>query len=186
MHTMIALFRGINVGGNNKLRMADLSDLLAELGLRQVRTYIQSGNVVFQSDDQNLTDLSQQISRKVGDRYGFTPYVLLLDPQALTEAAAKNPFPAGEAEPKSLHLFFLASIPTEPDLAALESIKIPTEQFKLMGKVFYLHAPDGVGRSKLAAKAEKLLGVEVTARNWNTVVKLIAMTTDPHNQDTTP
>ncbi len=176
MQTIIALFRGINVGGNNKLRMADLSKLLEELGLRQVKTYIQSGNIVFQSDDQNLSDLSQQISRTVGERFGFTPYVLLLDHQALAKAAAQNPFSAAQAEPKSLHFFFMATVPTDPDLTTLESIKTPTEQFKLIDKVFYLHAPDGVGRSKLAAKAEKLLGVEATARNWNTVAKLIEMT----------
>ncbi len=176
MQTIIALLRGINVGGKNRLRMADLTDLLAELGLRHIQTYIQSGNVLFQSEDPDLAHLADQISRLVGDRCGFTPSVLLLTAQALTEAAAHNPFPAAEAEPKSLHLFFLATAPTNPDLAEMARIKTPTEQFSLLGNVFYLHAPDGIGRSKLAAKAEKLLGVNATARNWNTVAKLISMT----------
>lgn len=179
MQTIIALFRGINVGGKNRLRMADLTDLLADLGLRHIQTYIQSGNVLFQSEDPDLAHLADQISRLVGERCGFIPSVLLLTAQALTEAAAQNPFPAGEAEPKSLHLFFLASAPTAPDLAALESIKTATEQFRLVGNVFYLYAPDGVGRSKLAANVEKLLGVEATARNWNTVSKLVEMTAPP-------
>ncbi len=175
MQTVIALLRGINVGGNNKLPMADLTDLLAELGLRHIQTYIQSGNVLFQSGDPDLARLADQISRLVGERCGFTPSVLLLTVPALTAAAARNPFPAAAAEPKSLHLYFLAATPENPDLAGMESIKAPTEQFRLIGDVLYLHAPDGIGRSKLAAKAEKLLGVAATARNWRTVSKLLDM-----------
>jgi uncharacterized protein (DUF1697 family) len=180
MNTLIALLRGINVGGRNKLRMADLTDLLQELGLSRIKTYIQSGNVVFQcQEDRDLAKLSAQISQAIAERHGFTPFVLLLTAQDVNDAVAQNPFPdAGEAEPKTLHLFFLATPPTAPDLAAIESIKSPTEEVKLMDSVFYLHAPDGIGRSKLAAKVEKLLGVDATARNWNTVSKLIAMTAD--------
>jgi uncharacterized protein (DUF1697 family) len=86
-----------------------------------------------------------------------------------------NPFPEAESEPKTLHVYFLASSPECPDLDALEGIKGERERFVLKDEIFYLHAPDRVGRSKLAANAEKLLGVPATARNWRTVRKVMAM-----------
>lgn len=88
---------------------------------------------------------------------------------------AGNPYPEAEAEPKSLHLFFLDEAPQHPDLKSLEAIKTDSEHFKLAGKVFYLHTPEGFGLSKLAARVEKLLGVAASARNWNTVCKLAEM-----------
>jgi uncharacterized protein (DUF1697 family) len=86
-----------------------------------------------------------------------------------------NPYPEADEEPKSVHLYFLAGDPAEADIAGLEAVRAPAERFHLEGGVFYLHAPDGVGRSKLAAKAERLLGVSATARNWRTVTKLREM-----------
>jgi uncharacterized protein (DUF1697 family) len=86
-----------------------------------------------------------------------------------------NPLPEAESEPKTLHLYFLAAPPERPDLDALEGIKGDRERFVLGDGVFYLHAPDGIGRSKLAANIEKLLGVPATARNWRTVHKVMEM-----------
>jgi uncharacterized protein (DUF1697 family) len=99
----------------------------------------------------------------------------MLSAKKLKKAADANPFPKAEAESKSVHLYFLAKTPKDPDLEALNRLKSGKESFKLMGDVFYLHAPDGIGRSKLAARAEKLIGVEATARNWNSVTKLLEM-----------
>jgi len=93
----------------------------------------------------------------------------------MEKAMASNPFPAAESEPKTLHLYFLASAPQNPDLKMLDSLKKADEQFKLIDNVFYLHTPDGIGRSKLAERAEKALGVAATARNWRTVSKIMAM-----------
>jgi uncharacterized protein (DUF1697 family) len=175
MNTFIALFRGINVGGNNILPMRDLVKVLEGLGLENVKTYIQSGNVVFQSVNTNAFELSQEISATIEITHGFAPQVLLLGMKELQDAIASNPFPEGEREPKTLHLFFLDSIPQNPDLETLESIKTDSEQFELINKVFYLHAPDGIGRSKLAAKVEKAVGVAATARNWRTVSEVMSM-----------
>jgi uncharacterized protein (DUF1697 family) len=175
MNTFIALFRGINVGGNNILPMRDLVKVLEGLGLKNVKTYIQSGNVVFQSVNTNAFELSQEISATIEITHGFAPQVLLLGMKELQDAIASNPFPEGEREPKTLHLFFLDSIPQNPDLETLESIKTDSEQFELINKVFYLHAPDGIGRSKLAAKVEKAVGVAATARNWRTVSEVMSM-----------
>jgi uncharacterized protein (DUF1697 family) len=175
MKTYVALFRGLNVGGNNILPMTDLVALLENIGLRNVRTYVQSGNAVFQSEEEDTSLLSDRIQAAIEESHGFEPQVLLLEPEAVEKAVGSNPFPEAEQEPKTLHVYFLASSPERPDLDALERIKGDRERFVLEDGVFYLHAPDGIGRSKLAAHAEKLLGVPVTARNWRTVRKVMEM-----------
>ena len=149
--------------------------MLNALGADDVKTYIQSGNVVFQSKPEIVTDLARKLGVEIRDRHGFEPNILILNRSEFEKAMADNPFPKAEAEPRSLHLGFLASTPEAPDLNKLESLKKDSEQFRLMGRVFYLHTPEGLGRSKLAARAEKLLGVSMTYRNWNTVYKLKEM-----------
>jgi uncharacterized protein (DUF1697 family) len=175
MKTYIALFRGINVGGRNSLPMKVLVSLLEALGARSVKTYIQSGNAVFQHAEKDPLRLAHRISAEIERRCGFEPHVLLWGAEQMEKAIAENPFPEAESEPKSLHLGFLASAPAAPDLKALESLKKGSERFLLKDNVFYLHAPEGVGRSKLAANAEKLLGVAMTDRNWRTVCKINEM-----------
>lgn len=100
---------------------------------------------------------------------------MLLEKEELERAIAQNPFPEAESEPKTLHLYFLASVPTTPNSEKMGALQADSERFELKESVFYLHAPDGIGRSKLAAKAEQLLGVAATARNWRTVSKLAGM-----------
>jgi uncharacterized protein (DUF1697 family) len=171
----IALFRGINVGGKNKLPMKDLVATLENVGSRDVATYIQSGNAVFRSEEQDSSLLSEEIMATIGERHGFEPRVLVLGSEEMERAMLSNPFPEAESEPKSLHLYFLAAPPERPDLDAFEGIKSDRERFVLADDVFYLHAPDGLGRSKLAANVERLLGVPATARNWRTVRKVMEM-----------
>jgi uncharacterized protein (DUF1697 family) len=176
MAVYIALFRGINVGGRNRLPMRELVQALEGLGLQRIETYIQSGNVVFQSDETITVDLADRMGATIHEWYGFTPQVFVLELGELESAMASNPFRQAESEPKTLHLYFLASVPQNPDLAALESIKGNGERFALVGKVFYLHAPGGIGRSRLAARVERALGVAVTARNWRSVCKIVDIT----------
>lgn len=175
MKTYIALFRGINVGGKNALPMKELVAVLEDLGSRNVKTYIQSGNAVFESKEKDAPRLSNKISVEIKKRRGFEPYVLLLELEDIERAITKNPFPEAESDPKALHAGFLASAPENPNLKTLKSLKRDSERFHLIGNVFYLHAPEGVGRSKLAANAEKLLGVPMTDRNWRTVCKIWEM-----------
>ena len=172
MNTYIALFRGINVGGKNSLPMKELVALLGDMDAKNVRTYIQSGNAVFQSAEKNTSEISKQLAAEIKMRHGFKPHVLLIGLEAINMAIAKNPFPEAEADPSSLHLGFLASTPKNPDLEKLNSLKKSSERFHLSDNVFYLHAPEGVGRSKLAANSKKLLGVPMTDRNWRTVCKI--------------
>ncbi|MEJ2747082.1 MAG: DUF1697 domain-containing protein [Anaerolineae bacterium] len=175
MNTIIALLRGINVGGKNKLPMRELTTILQGLGLANIQTYIQSGNVVFQTNRADLDELAAEIGTAVAQSHGFTPTVMLLEARRLEEAVVANPFPQGESKPKALHFYFLETVPKAPDIAALEIIKTDREQFQLINTVFYLYAPDGIGRSKLAAKVEKALGVRTTARNWRTVNQIMTM-----------
>ncbi len=170
MTTHIALFRGINVGGHHKLPMKELVRILEALGYGAIRTYIQSGNVVFQSDRPCAANDAAEISDAVEASFGFRPGVLLLSRQQLEDAVARNSLPTNEG--KFLHFFFLEREPEKPDLGTLLAIKSDTEKFKLDGRVFFLYTPDGFARSKLAEKVERCLGVPATARNFNTVRKL--------------
>ncbi len=175
MKAYIAFFRGINVGGKNVLPMKELVAVLEDLGAQNVKTYIKTGNAVFASPEKNLSRLSNKISSEIKKRRGFEPHVLLLELEDIERAIKKNPFPEAAADPRFLHAGFLASTPEKPNLKTLESLKSDSERFYLIDKVFYVHAPKGIGKSKLAANAEKLLGVPMTDRNWRTVCKIREM-----------
>jgi len=174
MNSYVALIRGINVGGKSSLPMKELTQALQRIGCHNVRTYIQSGNVVFQSDA-IAARLGEEISDEIGRCRSFKPHVLVLEKLEFKQAVENNPFPEGESDPKALHLGFLDSVPSHPDLQALEALRAPSEKIELIGRVFYLFAPNGVGRSKLAAKSEKALAVPMTDRNWRTVVKIMSL-----------
>lgn len=176
MKTYIALFRGINVGGHNRLPMKELRSLMGDLDYQNVESYIQTGNVIFQTEENDIRQLSGDISAAVDKNHGFEPHVLILTLEELKDAVESNPFPEAESDPKSLHLNFLVSAPSDPDLESLDNYKKESERFKLKDRVFYLHAPEGIGRSKLAGKTEKLVGVSMTGRNWRTVQKIMEMT----------
>jgi uncharacterized protein (DUF1697 family) len=175
MKTFVALFRGVNVGGKNKLPMKDLAALMENMGLQNVSTYIQSGNVVFQADDSGDSGLATKIQDAILERFGFSPELIIVDKATIEKAISENPFRAAESEPNRVHLMFLSKVPSDPDVETLERIRGPNERFVLKRKVFYLHTPDGIGRSKLAARIERSLGVSGTARNWRTVLKLQEM-----------
>ena len=177
MNTFIALLRGINVGGHHKLPMRDLVQLLESLNLANINTYIQSGNVVFQTPRLDRAALGAEIGAAIERGHGFRPQVMLLGLEDLAAAISQNPYPHATREPKSLHFYFLETTPPAPDMAKLAAARTDREQFALVDQVFYLHAPDGIGRSRLAGKVEQALGVATTARNWRTVSKLMEMGT---------
>jgi uncharacterized protein (DUF1697 family) len=175
MHTYIALLRGINVGGAGALPMKELTALLHNLGCRDVRTYIQTGNAVFASPEPDGARLAAAIGAEIKSRRGFEPQVLLLTRAEFEQAMTANPFPEAQSDPQSLHLGFLAAEPPAPNLAGVERLRAASERWQLIGRVFYLCAPEGVGRSKLAAEVEKLLGVALTDRNWRTMQAIAEM-----------
>lgn len=173
MKTCIALLRGINVGGKGTLPMKSLVSILEALGMTAVKTYIQSGNAVFRTRARSAGPLGAQITAAIQEAHGFSPHTLVLDLEAYEAALAANPYlDVAEADPKSVHFWFMDVNPAKPDLDSLEKLRTERESFTLKGQVFYLRAPDGIGRSKLAVKVEKALGVPATARNWRTVSTL--------------
>lgn len=169
MKTWIAFLRGINVGGKNRLPMKDLTTRLEALGLVDVRTYIQSGNVIFRSRDAKPQDLARRIAQAIEKDHGFLPAVMVLSANELRAAADKCPFQGGEALNKTLHLFFLASEPDTPDFGRMDGLRTNSETYVLKDRVLYFHTPDGFGKSRLAQRIEPILGVDATARNWRTV-----------------
>jgi uncharacterized protein (DUF1697 family) len=173
MRSWIALIRGINVGGK-QLPMAALRALLEDLGCSDVRTYIQSGNAVFCSRASDASRLATRISKAIAAEHGFEPFVLVMSREELAKAAAANPYAkAAATTATSVHLFFLSAVPEAPNLEAMQKLKTAGESFALDGRTLYLHTPDGFGISKLAERAERLLGVPATARNWRTVTTLL-------------
>ena len=175
MQTYIALLRGINVGGTSKLPMKILVPSLADTGLKDIQTYIQTGNLIFNHASNNISDIASEISGSIAVHHSLHPEVLVLTGKRLLQIIKDNPFPEATEAPSTLHLFFLKDRATAPNIDKLNLLKADSEYFKLTEHVFYLHAPEGIGRSKLAAGAEKAIGVPTTARNWRTASKTLEM-----------
>jgi len=167
MKTFILLLRGINVGGNNILPMKELVSLLEKNNYKNVKTYIQSGNVVLESEN-----LPINIGSLIESEFGFKPDVLVLNKNEFLSASKNNPFET--AIGNQLHFLFCKELPS-PDINKIDNLKSATEEYCIVDKVVYMHAPEGIGRSKLSAKFEKCLAVSATGRNLNTVNKLIEM-----------
>ena len=175
LRTWIALLRGINVVGRRQLLMKDLAAIFQRGGFSSVRTYIQSGNVVFQSSRGSARSLAAEVGALILERSGFEPHVMVLSHRELAAAVRGNPFAEAERDHKALHLFFLSARPPRPDLDSLTRLKRGREGFALEGKVFYLFTPHGFPQCELHDKVERFLGVRATARNWRTVNALLSM-----------
>lgn len=173
MTNYVALFRGINVGGNNILPMKDLKQAMTKLGLNNVQSYIQSGNVVFTSESKNIHEMSDALRDLVLQDFGFHPKVMLMDEQSFRNKVMLSPYDIQQG--KTVHLYFLEAAPSSPDEETLDDLQKDNEDWQIEEDMFFLYAPDGIGRSKLAEKVEKCLGVAATARNGNTVLKLLGM-----------
>ncbi len=174
MTTYVAFLRAINVGGNNLIRMADLRDLLTRLGFETVRTHLQSGNAVFKARSKDRGTLSEEIAGAIHQAHGHRPEVILRTADELRRALGKVPFDAS-ANPSQVLINFLAA-PGDAEgartLAAWEGPEVAVVD----GSEVYLHFPEGMGRSKFnRVPMEKLLGTRGTARNLNTVRKVLEM-----------
>jgi uncharacterized protein (DUF1697 family) len=174
--TTVALLRGVNVGGRAKVPMGELRSVFAALGHTDVVTYIQSGNVVFRSAGGTEKELVSGIERQIADAFGLEVAVTLRAPGELAAIVAGNPFLTGGDDPKTLHVAFLDRAPAPKELAELDPDRSPPDEFRVLGREVYLRYPNGSGRSKLTIDYfERRLGVRATARNWNTVTKLLAL-----------
>ncbi|WFB10110.1 DUF1697 domain-containing protein [Streptomyces sp. LX-29] len=177
MTRQIALLRGINVGGNKKFPMARQRELMQALGYRDVTVYLQSGNVVFADPGTPPERTARAIEDRIAADMGFPVPVMVRTRDELAAVVTANPYPAAAAEPKTLHVVFLSDVPADTaPLDALDRAAYAPDEFRLIGRELYLHCPNGLGRSKLAEKILGMrLGVTVTARNWNTVTRLLAL-----------
>ncbi|WP_127125273.1 DUF1697 domain-containing protein [Georgenia sp. SYP-B2076] len=187
MPTHVALLRGINVGGHNKVAMSDLRGVVTSLGHGDVATYIQSGNVVFTASapDAGTAALAAALEERIADELGVRPRVVVITRDELAHVVAANPYP-DEADPKRLHAVFLAAAPSLSQVEAVATASRRAreqggrDEVTVLGRTMYLRTPDGLGRSKLAAVlARPGTGAEAppegTARNWSTVLKLLAL-----------
>jgi uncharacterized protein (DUF1697 family) len=176
MKTWIALLKGINMVGKNKLVMKELVALLEGLGGRDVKTYRGSGNVVFRHRGKDASRLAKRISAAIGKEYEFKPLVMLLETEQLARIIADNPFPEAEAEPGSLVVGILTAEPEQPDWEAFEEVRRKSERFALHGNVFYFYAPEGFHLSKIGPWLKRSLsGVDGTGRTWGSVVRVMEM-----------
>ena len=170
MDIVISMLRGVNVGAHHRIRMADLSAVYESLGHCDVRTYVQSGNVVSRHPAASAHALEAALERK----FGFRPAVILRTIPELREAIARNPFPG--VEPAKLLLLFLAEDPGEEARRQVAAMQAAPEQIAASGRDVYIYFPNGMARPKLSMPAVgKTLKVAATGRNWNTVTKLLEM-----------
>lgn len=178
MDRWVALLRGVNVGGT-KVAMADLRRLVADLGHDDVKTYLQSGNVVFGSTVRDAEALARGIERAIADELGLTVPVLVRSGRELAAVAGGNPYANGEDDPTRLLVAFLATVPEKSAVAALTVPSGENVAFTVTGREVYLHYPDGgYGRSKFTNNhLEKKLGVVATTRNWRSVRALAEQAT---------
>src|SRR6266508_1263889 len=175
----VALLRGINLGGRNKLPMKDLAALFAKAGCADVRTYIQSGNVVFRASEQVAARVPEQVRAAIEERFGLQVPVVLRTAEELRAASEHNPFLANGpdgVDTAALHVMFLDDEPTDERAAALDPERSPGDAFALRGREIYLHCPNGLARTKLTNDYfDRKLATTSTVRNWNTVLRLLEM-----------
>jgi len=174
--TYVALIRGINVGGHNRISMAELRSVFSSLGHQDVTTLIQSGNVVFGSGAGDAAAVAREIELRLAADFGLGVSVLLRTPPELAQVAGNNPFLTGETDLARLHVLFLDGPPAAGAVAGLDPIWSPPDRFNVHGREIYVHYPNGAGRSRLTVGYfESRLGVSATARNWNTVLRLVEL-----------
>ena len=175
--TYVALLRGINVGGKNKLPMLKLAAIFTEAGCTDVRTDIQSGNVVFSVAPGCAKRLPGLISHGIADRFGYRVPVVLRTVDEFQQVAGSNPFPKSDADAGTLHVAFLAELPDQRLITALDPTRSPGDSFKVRGREIYLRLPNGVARTKLTNDYfDSTLATTSTIRNWRTVLTLHEIT----------
>jgi len=175
MPTIVCMLRGVNVGGHNQIKMDALRALCASLSLKDPQTYVQSGNVVFRSDERNLVRLSEGIESAIEKKFGFRPEIVLRCAPDLKEIVARNPFAKRLGlDPGKLAVIFFKETPGAEACENLLQTKADDEEIHTAGREFYIYFSRGMGQSRLFAAIGRKLK-SGTARNWNTVTKLLEM-----------
>jgi len=177
MTKKIALLRGINVGGKRKILMADLRSMFEDLTFTNIKTYIQSGNVLFTSDKENdHLALSKKIETAINKRFGFAVPVIIRTAIELANSVNENPFYKDSIAIQHLHLSFLSEVPTQQNRQQIEAYHFEPDKFIIKGKDIFIYCESSYHKSKLTNNFfEKKLSVSATTRNWKTVLKLLEL-----------
>ena len=176
MSTWIVLLRGVNVGGKNRLAMSDLRELVTTLGHTGVATYIQSGNVAMTSPRSDRDAIALEIGAGIATSFGHKVSAVLRTPDELRVALANNPYATAGVDSKHVYITFFSDVPSPEHVALLERDRFLPDRFEVIGSELYGCYPEGSGRSKMTLDYfEKRLHVHGTARNLNTVAKLIEL-----------
>ncbi|AZO29971.1 DUF1697 domain-containing protein [Mesorhizobium sp. M1B.F.Ca.ET.045.04.1.1] len=171
----VALFSGINVGGNRIVKMAELRSFFEELGFTDVATYVQSGNVVFRAKKGDAAWLTKQLEAAFEKKWGFNSRIMVRDAGWFERLVKDNPYPEVAGEPTKLHAYALECEPTAEETKRLAEKCTGPERFEIKEDALYLHAPDGLGKSVFANLIPRTLKVPGTARNWRSVLALLDM-----------
>lgn len=181
MITYISLLRGINVSGKNSIKMDALKKAFEEAGFYNVTTYIQSGNIIFNSNETNSKSLEQLIFNIILNKFGFNVPVTILTIDELEQSLNKNPF-SNNSDEKFIHFTFLKDLPTISYEKEINNKKALNEEIKIINKTIYLYCPDGYGKTKLTNNyLEKVLKVSATTRNLKTTNQLLTIAKEINN-----
>ncbi len=180
MPTYISLIRGINVGGHKTVKMDELRKAVEALGFEQVRTYVQSGNIVFQAPKQSAVTLSKKIEAVILKKFGHEAAVITKTPEELKAAIESNPFSKRKAIAEDrLYVTFLSGCPDAANVKKLDAVSSGDDEYRWHEDILYFHLPNGAGNSKLVtAPFEKWFALRATTRNWRTVNNLHQMATE--------
>lgn len=177
MKTYITMLRGINVSGQKQVRMAELKSLYESIGFADVETYVQSGNVVFESEEQDVKKLANSIETRIERTFGFSVPVLVRSADDFRRILESHPFK--NEEPVRVLVTFLYERPDPSKLEALRRYEDKVDRFAIGGQEIFLFCPGGYGRTKLSNTFfERKLGVIATTRNWKTVNRLYEMASE--------
>lgn len=175
MNVVISMLRGVNVGGHNKLRMVELKALYESLGHGNVKSYVQSGNVIFSTHERDVEQLAAGIQSAIERRFGFRPDVIVRTAAELRDVVLKNPFATRQGiEPNKLLVTFLVRDPGQEARDKVLAIKIEPDELCMEPREYYIYFPIGMGQSKLPAAAiTRAIKASGTGRNWNSVTKML-------------
>jgi uncharacterized protein (DUF1697 family) len=177
MAVIASMLRGVNVGPHKRVKMEDLRGLYESLKLREPQTYVQSGNVIFKSDERDLTKLTKRIESAIERKFGFQSDVVLRSTAELRDVVARNPFAKRRGiEPSKLLVTFLAGDPGEEARVMARAIKCAPDELWIDGSEVYIYFPNGMARAKLSwPSIPKILKVSGTGRNWNSITRMLEM-----------
>lgn len=177
MAVLISMLRGVNVGPHNRIKMDELRAVYKRLGFDDPRTYVQSGNVIFSTKDKDIKQIALKIQDGIEKKFKFRPEVIVRSADDLRRAIAVSPFADRPSlEPSKILVTFLSGPPAREAHTVFEKFRDYREEIHLRGAELYIYFPNGAGKSKLPwSSVEKLLKVTGTARNWNSVTKMLAM-----------